>query len=317
MSRIAAHVAFPALTLLLLLAAGGCGDGAGATDGATDDDGTGCNLSDHLTCMEGCAAPMVIPQGGACVEGECRCDVCDDAACFAYCGMHFSGGRNTSSCVGSLCQCSHEDPAFDADAGRDGDAEGADADVVLDAEADAAIDGDAEVDDGEEADADAEADGGGLVECAGGWYDPTTGLCWQDPSGELPLIWDDAMTYCDGLSLGGHGSGSWHLPSIDELRSLIRGCPGTTTGGGCDVTDSCLDVSCWSDPCTGCSNFGGPGEGGCYWDAALAGECNSHWASSPYSGDDSFAWSVAFYGGYVHNYEKVFSGYVRCVRPGP
>ncbi|MBI5487100.1 MAG: hypothetical protein HY905_07185 [Deltaproteobacteria bacterium] len=136
----------------LVLAGGGCpadddippdtGDGA-VDDGMTEEDGTtlddgapevedasvddgpaeaddfACPPSDHLACMEACAAPMTTPNGGVCVDGECRCDLCDDTACYSYCGMHFAGGRNTSRCVGNRCQCSHEDPAWDADAGVD------------------------------------------------------------------------------------------------------------------------------------------------------------------------------------------------------
>ena len=59
------------------------------------------------------------------------------------------------------------------DLGPDGDADGeADAgeDVVPESEADG----------GTEAGAD--AGDGGLVPCAGGWYDPSSGLCWQDPA---------------------------------------------------------------------------------------------------------------------------------------
>jgi len=94
-------------------------EGGGVDDGAAEADGTACAPSGHYACMEACASPWGTATGGVCVDGECRCDLCDDPTCFAYCGAHMVGGRNTSECYGDYCQCSHEDPAWDADAEAD------------------------------------------------------------------------------------------------------------------------------------------------------------------------------------------------------
>ena len=168
-------------------------------------------------------------------------------------------------------------------------------------------------------DAGAEADvaDGGVVACAGGWYDPTSGLCWEDPPLEEWTNWWDADTYCVGLSLGGYGPGSWRLPTINELRSLIRGCRATETGGACGVTEPCLDWTCWSAPCGGCPFFSGPGAGGCYWDAAFGGTCGWYWSSSFYTRGAAYACFVGFHYGVVSTSVKENPYYVRCVRPGP
>jgi hypothetical protein len=200
----------------------------------------------------------------------------------------------------------------------------ADADVVPDpdvrADADVGSEADSEAD--ERADADVvdgdEVPDGGLVPCAGGLYDPASGLCWEDPPDDVwGMNWSDAVAHCGALSLGGYGPGSWHLPTISELRSLIRGCAETVTGGACGVTDSCLDGTCLSSPCGECSHLGGPGEGGCYWDAALGGACDWYWSSSSYAGGVSNAWYVYFGGGGVNFLNRTHAFYVRCVRRGP
>ena len=150
--------------------------------------------------------------------------------------------------------------------------------------------------------------------------DPTSGHTWQvTPTGEF-MNWSDAKAHCAGLSLDG---GGWRLPTIGELRTLIRGCPGTVTGGACEVTDSCLSYSsCWDQgACVSCWNGAGPDEGlqnGCYWPDEMQGKCDWYWSSSSSTDDDYYAWTVNFiYGSVYHG--DVSGGvsldtHVRCVR---
>ncbi|NLH48441.1 MAG: DUF1566 domain-containing protein, partial [Myxococcales bacterium] len=68
---------------------------------------------------------------------------------------------------------------------------------------------------------------------AGTWIDYDTGLMWQkeivDNCYGLYYTWDLAIGYCDSLELAGFSD--WRLPTISELRSLVRGCEVTMTGG--------------------------------------------------------------------------------------
>ena len=143
---------------------------------------------------------------------------------------------------------------------------------------DDSIDGDAG--DGDVTDGDATT--------GGTWYDSSSGLTWQNPPANNSMDWQSAKDYCANLSLDGHSD--WRLPTISELRSLIRGCPGTVTGGACGVTDSCLDSSCWSESdCWSCSFSDGPADG-CYWPDEMEGPCNWYWSSSPVEDYANYAW---------------------------
>jgi hypothetical protein len=153
--------------------------------------------------------------------------------------------------------------------------------------------------------------------CPEGWYDPTSGLCWQEPTADTDMDWYEAVSYCENLVLGGYPAGTWRLPTISELRSLIRGCPTTETGGGCGVTDSCLGWECSSDACWGCTSPEGPGAGGRYWPPELAGAGWYFWSSSSYSVAPNYAWLVDFHGGVVYVNDNDSIRNVRCIRRGP
>jgi len=147
------------------------------------------------------------------------------------------------------------------------------------------------------------------------WMDPTSGLTWQAAPTGGKMNWSDAKAHCKSLSLGGRND--WRLPTINELRSLIRGCLATQKGGACGVTASCLKTNtCWKiDTCKGCSEEGGPGPAGAYWPPELAGEVGSYWSSSPVADLVYNAWDVDFSRAYViHSYVN-YGNSARCVRP--
>lgn len=170
------------------------------------------------------------------------------------------------------------------------------------------------------------------------WADPETGLIWQSAvtmekavegmrSKSGGLFYRDAVKYCANNVPGLPGNG-WRLPTIDELRTLVRGCPATEAGGTCGVTGGCLTKSCdddsGKDVCNGCKLREGP-TGGYYFGKAFLGitqlkyatfwssSLPSDWRAHGMDGPDS-AWTVSFISAEVDS--KYFGHYhgVMCVR---
>jgi hypothetical protein len=149
------------------------------------------------------------------------------------------------------------------------------------------------------------------------WKDSQSGLTWQvKPTGRT-MLWSDAKYYCASLSLGGYND--WRLPTVSELRSLIRGCAATQPGGSCGVTDSCLTRRCRNVECY-CSYKGGPDTGGMYWPAELQGDCCWYWSSSAVAENandrwNNAAWCVDFGDGNVNEgIDFTYFSNARCVR---
>jgi len=153
-----------------------------------------------------------------------------------------------------------------------------------------------------------------------GWIDPSTNLMWQKEPAPNEMDWEDAITYCNALSLG--NATDWRLPSISELRSLVRGCPGTQSAGTCGVKDNCLSVAdCRDGTCNGCDENQGPNNG-IYWPDDIEGTGNPqhqyyewYWSSSTVSDQTSWAWGIDFPWAWVgHNGKDNDACQVRCVR---
>jgi hypothetical protein len=111
--------------------------------------------------------------------------------------------------------------------------------------------------------------------------DNRTGLMWQQ--GEPGYMkWNSALSYCEGLSLGGNTD--WRLPTIKELESLTDD---TRYYPAIDTT---------------------------FFPNAHA---SVYWSSTTYASNPSHAWYVDV-DGFVDSYgdKKYFGMYVRCVRGG-
>jgi len=128
----------------------------------------------------------------------------------------------------------------------------------------------------------------------------------KSPSG-VGMNWSDAKQYCANLNEDGYSN--WRLPTISELRTLIKNCPATENGGKCKVTDGCLSYdNCKNDACDGCS----------YSSAvrySKLGDTSFFWSSSESSDNAGYAWGVHFNSGQVFYYGSG-AGFVdvRCVR---
>ena len=162
------------------------------------------------------------------------------------------------------------------------------------------------------------------------WTDTTSNLMWQKESKSGRLDWESAIEHCDSLVYADYHD--WRLPSISELRSLVRGCPVTEPDGECGVTDSCVILSeCWDD-CSGCKWDEGPGKEGCYWPKEIKGtrqlvsnvlsdfSCDCFFWSSTEDPDYSYAsygykaWGISFYDAWLFSILKDDEDYALCVR---
>ena len=110
--------------------------------------------------------------------------------------------------------------------------------------------------------------------------DNETGLQWQDNETASIMIWQDAINYCENLTLGDYND--WRLPNINELTSIVDDTK---------VNPSLSPVFKFF------ASYG-------------------YWSSTTRAGSSGYAWIVSFYYGYQYYYNKNYSSYVRCVRAG-
>lgn len=190
------------------------------------------------------------------------------------------------------------------------------------------VDDDSSDDDDDDSSDDDDDDGGDDDDDDSGsdgevWTDSNTGLMWHVPAlsaedGNAEL-WQYSSAFCQNLDYAGYTD--WRLPSIGELRSIIRGCPATETGGECLIDDGCLTVDCFEDYtlCDGCESCEGPSDG-YYWPEELTGlGCDNGgawtWSSTEVPEDSTSAFLISFESGHITSCDKFdCTGMIRCVR---
>ena len=133
-------------------------------------------------------------------------------------------------------------------------------------------------------------------------------LYWSKRSRNA-MNWNAAVKYCENLNEGGYSD--WRLPTISELRTTIKNCSGSQSGGSCRVSDNCLGSNCWSDDCR-CEYR--ENNGGYY--SKLGGDDDKVWlwSSSVQSDGPNRRWVVSFGNGIVSHSNVDYDNYVRCVR---
>lgn len=106
-----------------------------------------------------------------------------------------------------------------------------------------------------------------------------TGLMWQKEDDNRAMKWEEAISYCEGLSLGGYTD--WRLPNIEELQSIVDRKWFPT-----------IDLT------------------------YLNTKTSYYWSSTTSAYHSSNAWLVSFaYGDFGINNKSMYY-YVRCVRGG-
>ena len=137
--------------------------------------------------------------------------------------------------------------------------------------------------------------------------DPEFGLVWSSVHDE-ELRQELAVSHCKDINDGGFTD--WRLPTIDELRTLIKNSPETTFGGSCKVTDP----GCRAEQCSTsskCSPVSANDETGLY---SKLGDHDTFWSSSVQSDNADNGWTVGFNMAAVSSqYNRIKLG-VRCVR---
>ena len=146
--------------------------------------------------------------------------------------------------------------------------------------------------------------------------DSTYKLIWSSATSSNDT-WENAKKRCADLEEGGYEKGTWELPTISKLRTLILNCEYTQPGGQCGlVSDSdtpCLEDSCnnstYCNPNTKCKATNGP--------HSVFEETVTLWSISLRNGDgSSYAWYVNFNNGILGYYSKTSkNAKVRCVIP--
>jgi hypothetical protein len=175
------------------------------------------------------------------------------------------------------------EPDIEPDGGPDADTD-TDSDTDTDADTDTDTDTDVDTDSGSDP-----------YECAGGRFDPSSGLCWQHPMASGTYHWQEAMDYCDNLDLAGHSD--WYLPARQDLVDLLGGCDYWVTSGGSGTCNTCASSSTCS--------------------ALLDVDTECYWSSSHLVVDWDEAWYAIFDDGTVGYTFKTASRFIRCVRIGP
>jgi hypothetical protein len=126
------------------------------------------------------------------------------------------------------------------------------------------------------------------------------GLKWSDR--ESYFTWYEANTHCQNLGA--------RLPTISELRAIIKNCSAIEIGGSCGVTDSCLsNNSCWDNSCAGC-----PRDNNNLVKYNDFGETSHLWSSSVRSDSPSFAWCLNFGSAAISFFGRTSSTSARCVK---
>lgn len=132
------------------------------------------------------------------------------------------------------------------------------------------------------------------------------------------LIWDNKVVHNISYPAAEATCKSpWRVPSIDELRTLVVGCPSQRIFGACPISDTCAQ-NCSLVDCYPCGSGLGP-VGGCYIASEFKDSCQRLWSSSVAEVDLALIptkrWVLNFKTGEIAGY-SLFAGQiaVRCVR---
>ena len=123
-------------------------------------------------------------------------------------------------------------------------------------------------------------------------FDPNSSLTWSNNEKSTKNgNWNDANQYCYELKIIIDGYSEWRLPTIDELRTIIRRCPNTEKDGDCSVTSNCTELSCWNYNNCRCPDIAVTPDNCPYAPTISFSECPEFWSATPVTGKIDGYWS--------------------------
>ncbi len=114
-------------------------------------------------------------------------------------------------------------------------------------------------------------------------HDTRTNLTWQDDQHVGGKAWEEAIDYCEALTLGDHDD--WRLPNYNELNSIIDN---TTNAPAMNPV----------------------------FESTVSEAHDNYWSSTTYADVTTQAWTIQTRNGWAHKKDKTDTQYlfVRCVR---
>lgn len=137
------------------------------------------------------------------------------------------------------------------------------------------------------------------------------------------LTYTKAEDFCSSLDWAGYTD--WRLPTIDELRTVVKGYKDIEPGGRCRVGEGCLLKVCLyqgqkSQDDYPCSNkeetelLQGPGPDGCFFDDVWREYCGPYWSSTAIEGASGSIFALDFSDPSIYAENNIASAFARCVR---
>lgn len=132
--------------------------------------------------------------------------------------------------------------------------------------------------------------------------------------------YNEAVEYCKNLKEGNHND--WRLPTIDELRTIIKDSPRTEIGGTCKISEKAGKLA-YKDRNSECSGSSYCTMGTLVYDCSNHSQFNDKGrflSSSKLSDFSNEIWIINFSSGEIErcsaksDFGKVLCGQVRCVR---
>jgi hypothetical protein len=156
-----------------------------------------------------------------------------------------------------------------------------------------------------------------LPECSSGittvCKDSSSTLIWSTLSSSQYKL-ADAENYCNTLNEGGYPAGSWKLPNINDLKTLILNCDRATNPEQCKVSDpDCLlsGTTCYDNMYCNNTNVCKSNSSGSH---SKLGDNMHIWSSSKCSDNNTYAFMVMFLYGTIGKNKTNNPYHVRCIK---